>query len=68
MTVKQLKQELENISDNTEIFLAQRKTEFGYGLLNSMYIKEVLFTEDENPSEDEIDKAPMVKVLVLDEE
>ena len=68
MTVKQLKQELENISDNTEIFLAQRKTEFGYGLLNSIYTKEVFFTEDENPSEDEINKAPMIEVLVLDEE
>ena len=68
MTVKQLKQEFENISDNTEIFLAQRKTEFGYGLLNSIYTKEVFFTEDENPSEDEINKAPMIEVLVLDEE
>ena len=68
MTVKQLKQELENISDNTEIFLVQRKTEFGYGLLNSIYTKEVFFIEDENPSEDEINKAPMIEILVLDEE
>lgn len=68
MTVKQLKQELENISDNTEIFLAQRKTEFGYGLLNSAYTKEIFFTEDENPSEDEIAEAPIELVLILDEE
>ena len=68
MTVKQLKQELENLPDNMDVFLAERKTEFGYGLLNSIYTKEVFFTEDENPSEDEINKAPMIEVLVLDEE
>ena len=41
MTVKQLKQELENLPDNMDVFLAGRKTEFGYGLVNSVYTKEV---------------------------
>ena len=68
MTVKQLKQELENLPDNMDVFLAERKTEFGYGLVNSAYTKEIYFTEDEYLSEEEIENAPTEIVLILDEE
>lgn len=68
MTIKELKQKIENLPDNMEVFLAQRKTDFGFGLANSVYVKEIFFTEDEFPTEEEIEKAPKENVFVLDEE
>ena len=68
MTVKELKQKIENLPCNMNVFLAPRITEFGFGLVNSVYTKEIFFTEDENPSEDEITEAPTELVLILDEE
>ena len=68
MNIKQLKEKIKDLPDSMEVFLSERKTEFGYGLLNSAYTKEIFFTEDENPSEDEIENAPRETVLILDEE
>ena len=68
MNVKQLKQIIENLPDNMDVFLAQRVTDFGFGLANSAYTKEIFFTENENPSEDEIQEAPRELVLIIDEE
>jgi hypothetical protein len=64
MTVKELKTELEKYPDNMEVFMAERKTDFGYGLLNSVTSKEIGFVEDEGDTE------PIAKdtVVILDEE
>ena len=64
MTVKELKIELEKYPDNMDVFLAERKTEFGYGLLNGVYEKYIQFVESPG------DEIPMGEdmVLVLDEE
>jgi hypothetical protein len=63
MTVRQLKEELNKYPDSMEVFVAERKTEFAYGLVNSVIAKEVSFSEDP-------DGEPMAsdKVVVIDEE
>lgn len=43
MTVKQLKQKLEQYPDDMDVFLAGGKTEFQFGLLNSVRKQEVRF-------------------------
>lgn len=49
--------------DNLEIFIAERKTEFTYGLVNSATVKEINFSE-------EVDGEVLAreKVLVIDED
>ena len=46
MTVKELKERLKNCPDNMEIFMDERCTEFTYGLLNSVVVKEINFKEE----------------------
>jgi hypothetical protein len=63
MTVKELKEHLGQYPDDLDVFMAPRKTEFYYGLLNSVRIKTINFMEDpegEPLSSDE--------VIILDEE
>jgi hypothetical protein len=63
MTVKELKLELDKYPDNMDVFVAERKTEFAYGLVNSAYVKEIAFVEspgDETLATD--------NVIILDEE
>jgi hypothetical protein len=64
MTVKELKLELEKYPDNMDVFLAERKTEFSYGLLNSVESHLISFVEspgDEEPKGEDM-------VVILDEE
>jgi hypothetical protein len=63
MTVKQLVEELCKYPGNWDVYVAERKTEFAYGLVNSAYSKEITFSEDE-------DGEPLSKdtVVILDEE
>lgn len=63
MTVKELKQKLEKLPDNMEVFLSERKTEFSYGLLNSTYVREINMQEDPDG-----ETLATMKVLILDEE
>jgi len=46
MTVKQLKEELSKYPDNMDVYVAERKTEFAYGLVNSVYEKVINFMEE----------------------
>ncbi len=64
MTVKELKEELQQYPDNMEVFVAERKTEFTYGLVNSVTCKKINFKED--PYDDEI--MATVTCVILDEE
>ena len=45
MNVKELKKELEKYPESMEVFMAERKTEFMYGLVNSVSTKEINFKE-----------------------
>jgi hypothetical protein len=63
MTVKELKEELAKYSDNMDVFVAERKTEFSYGLVNRTYVKEINFVEE--PDGEVLCRD---KVVVLDEE
>jgi hypothetical protein len=64
MNVKQLKKELEKYSDEMDVFLSERKTEFSYGLLNSVKKRKIDFKE--SPDDDEA--LASGDVVVLDEE
>lgn len=75
MTVKQLKEALEKYPDNMQVFVAERKTEFTYGLVNSVTSREITFSEypDLNDTEQkeswEIEEElPKETVVILDEE
>lgn len=63
MTVKQLKEELSKYPDNMEVFMAERKTEFTYGLLNSVTSNEIAFME--SPGDEPLSRDT---VVILDEE
>lgn len=63
MTVKQLIQKLSSFPENMEVFIAERKTEFSYGLVNSAYVKKINFGEDPDGEVLSTDN-----VVVLDEE
>lgn len=63
MTVKQLREKIANLSDNMDVFISERKTEFTYGLVNSATVKAINFMEDPNGLPLATDE-----VLVLDEE
>lgn len=63
MTVKELKEKIANLPDSMDVFVAERKTEFTYGLVNSASVKKINFMEEpygEVLAQDD--------VLVLDEE
>lgn len=63
MTVKELKNKLDQFPDSMEVFLAERKTEFQYGLLNSVSDAEINFKEDTDGEVLATDT-----VVILDEE
>lgn len=46
MNIKQLKEKIENLPDTMEVFVAERKSEFSYGLVNSACVKKLNFSED----------------------
>jgi hypothetical protein len=64
MTVKALKTILEQFPDDMDVFLAERKTEFAFGLVNTVSIREINFKEE--PDDEKV--LAKAKVVVLDEE
>ena len=64
MTVKQLREELEQYPDNMEVFVAERKTDFKYGLVNSVTSEVIGLKED--PGDE--DALATERVVILDEE
>lgn len=67
MTVKQLKEKLAQYPDNLEVFVAERKTEFAFGLVNSVRSEEITFAENPDFDEDEEVQAKDT-VVIIDEE
>lgn len=64
MTVRELKDELAKYPDHMDVFMDQRKTEFTYGMVNSVRSKKINFKED--PDGDEV--LATDTVVILDEE
>lgn len=46
MTVKELKQKLENLPDNMDVFVDERATDFQYGLVNSALVRRIELKEE----------------------
>ena len=46
MTTGDLKKILANVPDNLILFVAERKTEFTYGCVNSAYVKKINFKDE----------------------
>ena len=63
MNDKELIKELSQYPENMDIFMAERKTEFTYGLVNSISKKEINFME-----EPEGEVLSRDNVIVTDEE
>lgn len=66
MTVKELKEALAQCPENMDVFVAERKSEFAYGLVNSVKMKEITFAENFDFDEGDIQAKDMV--VVIDEE
>lgn len=66
MTVKQLKEKIENLPDNMDVFIGERVTEYSYGLVNSAEVKITLFYDMDDPDNEDIQAKD--EVLVLTEE
>lgn len=64
MTVKQLIAELAKYPEYTEVFLAERKTEFAYGMLNGVKMQDIRMLE--NPDDEE--HLAIIPAIILDEE
>lgn len=63
MTIKELKLKIENLPDNMEVFIGERVTEFSYGLVNSAEVKNVLFYDEGDPDNEEVQANDDVFVL-----
>ena len=63
MKVKELIKELSQYPGNMDVFMAERKTEFSYGLVNSVSNKEINFMEE--PDGEVLCR---YNVIVIDEE
>lgn len=46
MNVKQLKNAIKDLPDDMDIFVGERLTEFQYGLVNGLNVKEISFSEE----------------------
>ena len=46
MNVKQLKEVIKDLPDHLDVFVAERKTEFTYGLVNTAKVQEINFMEE----------------------
>ena len=63
MTVKELKEKLNKYPDNMDVFVAERKTEFSFGLVNSTREEVIDFKEEPNS-----ETLSSMAVVVIDEE
>lgn len=64
MTKKQIIEKLAPYPDDMDVFIAERKTDFTYGLVNSVTCKEINFMEDPDDNK----ALASGKVIILDEE
>lgn len=63
MTVKELMDRLSAFPDHMSVYVAERKTDFAYGLVNSVTTAEINFTEEPGGEVEARDT-----VVIIDEE
>lgn len=63
MTVKKLRDVLDGLPDNMDVFMGERLTEFDYGLVNSAVVEEITLYDESNN-----EVSAKVKVLVIKED
>lgn len=63
MTIRELKKKIEDLPDSMEVFLGERTTEFAIGLANSGEVKNVLFYDEADPDNEDIQAHDNVFVL-----
>lgn len=63
MTVSQLKKAIENLPDNMYVFVGERESDFMYGLVDKIQVKEINFYE----SPDDDTPLGVDRVLILSE-
>lgn len=64
MTIKQLKQAIADLPDHMDVFIGEKSTDFGYGLVNTARVKKIDFYDSES------DETPLASddAFVLEEE
>jgi hypothetical protein len=65
MTVGQLRKELNKYPDSMDVFIAERVTEFTYGLVNSVRKEKITFEENLDFRKGKLAKET---VIIIDEE
>lgn len=65
MTKNQLLEAIKDLPDNMDVFMGERLTDFTYGLVNSVQVKEIEFKEDNDPDSRVLAKD---RVIVLTED
>lgn len=65
MTKEQLLEAIKDLPDNMDVFMGERSTDFTYGLVNSVRVKEIEFKEDPDPDSPVLAKD---RVIVLTED
>ena len=66
MKVSEAIEALSKFDPNMDIFMAERSTEFTYGLVNDIYTKTIPMLEDECQEVNE--ETPWVEVVIFDEQ
>lgn len=66
MTIRELKEIIKDLPDNMDVFIAERVTEYSYGLVNSGLVKEVDFYDEDDP--DNEDLSAKEDIFILTEE
>ena len=63
MTKKELIEKLASFPDEMDVYVAERKTDFAYGLLDNVFAKNIIMQEEPGGK-----KLAIQKVIILDEE
>lgn len=66
MTIKELKEIIKDLPDNMDVYIDERVTEYAYGLANSGFVKEILFYDEDDITNEDIQAKE--KVFILTEE
>lgn len=54
MTIKELKEKIENLPDNMDVFIGERVTEFAFGLANSGRVRTIHFYDESDPDNEDL--------------
>lgn len=63
MTIKELKEIIKHLPDNMDVFIAERVTEYTYGLVNSGLVKEIDFYDESDPDNEDLHAKDDVFIL-----